>query len=121
MRIGVFMLKKGIFPLFLVLQVFLSCANDLIPESTVSQISSGITVSKELVPPSSVSASNGDYRCVKLSWNIAQNAARYNIYSTDSLNPSNAIFEKAGETRSDNFRNNSGKSRNHKILLCNKR
>lgn len=93
------MLKKGIFPLFLVLQVFLSCANDLIPESTVSQISSGITVSKELVPPSSVSASNGDYRCVKLSWNIAQNAARYNIYSTDSLNPSNAIFEKAGETK----------------------
>lgn len=93
------MLKKGIFPLFLVLQVFLSCANDLIPESTVSQISSGITVSKELVPPSSVYASNGDYRCVKLSWNIAQNAARYNIYSTDSLNPSNAIFEKAGETK----------------------
>lgn len=93
------MLKKGIFPLFLVLQVFLSCANDLIPESTVSQISSGITVSKELVPPSSVSASNGDYRSVKLSWNIAQNAARYNIYSTDSLNPSNAIFEKAGETK----------------------
>lgn len=93
------MLKKGIFPLFLVLQVFLSCANDLIPESTVSQISSGITVSKELVPPSSVSASNGDYRCVKLSWNIAQNAARYNIYSTDYLNPSNAIFEKAGETK----------------------
>lgn len=99
MRIGVFMLKKVIFPLFLVLQVFLSCANDLIPESTVSQISSGITVSKELVPPSSVYASNGDYRCVKLSWNIAQNAARYNIYSTDSLNPSNAIFEKAGETK----------------------
>ena len=93
------MLKKGIFPLFLVLQVFLSCANDLIPESTVSQISSGITVSKELVPPSSVYASNGDYRCVKLSWNIAQNAARYNIYSTDSLNSSNAIFEKAGETK----------------------
>lgn len=93
------MLKKVIFPLFLVLQVFLSCANDLIPESTVSQISSGITVSKELVPPSSVYASNGDYRCVKLSWNIAQNAARYNIYSTDSLNPSNAIFEKAGETK----------------------
>ena len=93
------MLKKGIFPLFLVLQVFLSCANDLIPESTVSQISSGITVSKELVPPSSVYASNGDYRSVKLSWNIAQNAARYNIYSTDSLNPSNAIFEKAGETK----------------------
>ncbi len=93
------MLKKGIFPLFLVLQVFLSCANDLIPESTVSQISSGITVSKELVPPSSLYASNGNYRSVKLSWNIAQNAARYNIYSTDSLNPSNAIFEKAGETK----------------------
>ena len=93
------MLKKGIFPLFLVLQVFFSCANDLIPESTVSQISSGITVSKELVPPSSLYASNGNYRSVKLSWNIAQNAARYNIYSTDSLNPSNAIFEKAGETK----------------------
>lgn len=90
------MCKKILSTLILLLG-FVSCKYDLLPApSSNGNENAAQFNNKKILPPQNVTASQGDYRSVTLTWDSVKNATQYLIFSADTEFDS---FEKVGETK----------------------
>lgn len=94
--------KISLFLSFFVL-IFVSCANELIPEQTVETITSGEVANQELLAPTELKISQGNVKSVNLSWKLTKNAVRYKIYSTSVNPPKPSDFELVREINENPF------------------
>lgn len=83
--------------------IFVSCANELIPEQTVETITSGEVANQELLAPTELKISQGNVKSVNLSWKLTKNAVRYKIYSTSVNPPKPSDFELVREINENPF------------------
>lgn len=75
------------FSLFLLLPLFFgACKNNLVQETThdYNEKKNAADYADYILPPTAVTASKGDARCVKLSWTPVENAVRYQIFSAET-------------------------------------
>jgi len=84
-----------------VLLIFLSCQDPVLTEPRIPGGGGG--TERGILSPDGLRASQGERRSITLSWNVISNAARYNIYSSES--PLNA-FVQCGETNETQFKFN---------------
>ncbi len=85
--------------IFLLLPLFFgACKNNLVQETThdYNEKKNAADYDDYILPPGSVSASQGKRRCVVLSWEPVKNAIQYQIYSAETPY---SIFSKVSETK----------------------
>ena len=91
-KIGLFLITAA------VLTVLFSCGDDLLPTPFVP---GGQNRNSAAAAPDGLSASQGEYRSITLSWNQKPDAARYYVYRAN--NPLDA-FVRCGETEANQFK-----------------
>jgi hypothetical protein len=91
-KIGLFLIMAA------VLTVLFSCGNDLLLAPVVP---GGENRNSGADAPDGLSASQGEYRSITLSWNAKPNAARYYVYRADSPLDN---FVRCGETTANQFK-----------------
>lgn len=88
---------KKLIPALVILTSFLSCQYELLPSPSSNGNSNAAQFNnKGILPPENVTASQGDYRSVTLTWDPVKNATQYQIFSADTEFDT---FEKKGETK----------------------
>ena len=95
---------------------FFACSDELLSAPESSESSSGISASKVIVAPASLSATHGTLRGVQLSWKSSEGASRYKIYSADS--PFSSFIQIGEASGDENFftaSENSGVSKYYKV------
>ncbi|MBR4629760.1 MAG: hypothetical protein IKO57_04885 [Treponema sp.] len=95
---------------------FFACSDELLSSPESSESSSGISASKVIVAPASLSATHGTLRGVQLSWKSSEGASRYKIYSADS--PFSSFIQIGEASGDENFftaSENSGVSKYYKV------
>ncbi|MBR6912788.1 MAG: hypothetical protein IKN34_03125, partial [Treponema sp.] len=80
---------------------FFACSDELLSSPESSESSSGISASKVIVAPASLSATHGTLRGVQLSWKSSEGASRYKIYSADS--PFSSFIQIGEASGDENF------------------
>lgn len=88
---SVLLFARNSFFVFLLLATF-SCSNSVIGDVNTSEIKASIS---SILSPQNLSASQGSYRKINLTWTTVSNAKQYLIYKANSPYDD---FEKVGET-----------------------